>query len=100
MLSLRAVHSFMSHAVIDCAHICGLHVSFCLIPSIICKNDSFSDIPVFCVYIQSTLYSYIQSCFRSVVFSCAVKIFVVLTTEYVKGLNILLVVIHATGCKQ
>jgi hypothetical protein len=30
----------------------------------------------------------------------SVKTFVALTAEHVKGLDIMLVVIHATGCKQ
>jgi hypothetical protein len=73
ILSLRVVDSFMSHVVIDCAYICGLHVSFCLISSIICRNDSFSGVTMFCVYIQLILCYYIRSCFCGVVFSCVVS---------------------------
>jgi hypothetical protein len=64
----------MSHIVIDCAHICGLCNSSCLISSIICRNDSFSGVTMFCVYIQLILCNYIRSCFRGVVFvsNCAV----------------------------
>jgi hypothetical protein len=63
----------MSHVVIDCAHICGLHISFCLIYSIIYRNDSFTCVTMFCIYIQLILCYYIWSYFRGVVFNCAVN---------------------------
>jgi hypothetical protein len=44
----------MSHVVIDCGLVCGLHVSFCLFSSIICRNDLFSGIAVFCIYIPES----------------------------------------------
>jgi hypothetical protein len=44
----------MSDVVIDCAHMCGLHISFYLISSIIYRNDSFSGVTMFCVYIPES----------------------------------------------
>jgi hypothetical protein len=78
----------------------GLQFSFCLISSVTYRNDSFSGVILFCVYMQLILCYYIRYCFRGVVFSCAVKTFVALTAEYIEGPNILLVVNHATGYKK
>jgi hypothetical protein len=52
-MSLRAIDSFTSHVVIDCAHIrvCGRPISFCVISYIICRYDSFSGVTVFCMYV-------------------------------------------------
>jgi hypothetical protein len=63
----------MPHVVIDCVQMCGLHISFCLISSIICRNDSFSGVTMFCAYMQLILRYYIRSCFRGVVFSYVVN---------------------------
>jgi hypothetical protein len=61
----------MSHVVTECTNIHDLHISFYLISSIICRNDSFPGVTMFCVYIQLILCYYIWSCLRGVVFSCA-----------------------------
>jgi hypothetical protein len=44
----------MSHVVIDCTHVCGLHIRFYLISCIICGNDSFSGVAIFCFYIPES----------------------------------------------
>jgi hypothetical protein len=44
----------MSPVVIDCIHICGLHINFCLISSVTCRNDLFSGVTVFDIYSFNT----------------------------------------------
>jgi hypothetical protein len=51
----------MSHVVIACTLVCGLHIRFYLISSIICRNDSVSGVTIFCFYIPESEVTAYQS---------------------------------------